>query len=202
MRVSGDIIFIVIRHTFNQIIINKIMEAIKTKGYSAKGSLLNSLSRMDFERNAPKEDELHVAILYCGVCHSDIHQVNNDWKNTLYPCVPGHEIIGKVVSVGGAVTKHKAGDIVGVGCMIDSCGHCKPCKEGEENYCQGPNSFTATYNGYMKPQKGVEFNTYGGYSDNIVVKESFVLKIPDALDLKSAAPILCAGITTYSPLKH
>ncbi len=178
------------------------MTSIKTKGYGAKGSLLSSLKRMDFERAAPKEDEVQIDILYCGVCHSDLHQVKNDWGNTLYPCVPGHEIIGKIVAAGSNVTKFKIGDTVGVGCMVDSCGECSPCQHGEENYCQGPVSWTATYNGYMKPEPGTEFNTFGGYSDNIVVKESFVLKIPDALDIKAAAPILCAGITTYSPLKH
>ena len=178
------------------------METIQTKGYGAKGSIMNSLKRMDFERKSPKGDEVHIDILYCGVCHSDLHQVKNDWGNTLYPCVPGHEIIGKVIATGSSVTKFKAGDIVGVGCMIDSCGECEPCRHGEENYCGGPNSFTATYNGYMKPQPGVKDNTFGGYSDNIVVKESFVLRIPESLDIKSAAPILCAGITTYSPLKH
>lgn len=175
---------------------------IKTKGYGAKGSILNSLDRMDFERQEPAADEVQIDILYCGVCHSDLHQVKNDWGNTIYPCVPGHEIVGRVINTGSSVSKYKTGDIVGVGCMINSCGHCKPCKDGEENYCQGPVSWTATYNGYMKPQKDTEFNTFGGYADNIVVKESFVLKIPDTLDIKSAAPILCAGITTYSPLKH
>ncbi len=178
------------------------MQNIKTKGYGAKGSFMNTLKRMDFERKAPKEDEVHIDILYCGVCHSDLHQVKNNWGNTLYPCVPGHEIVGKIIAAGSGVTKFKVGDIVGVGCMIDSCGQCEPCHHGEENYCQGPNSFTATYNGYMKPQPGVEYNTYGGYSDNIVVKESFVLRIPQSLDVKSVAPIMCSGITTYSPLKH
>ncbi len=177
------------------------MNDIKTKGYGAKGSVFNKLAPMDFERKAPKEDEVHIDILYCGVCHSDLHQVKNDWGNTIYPCVPGHEIVGKVISVGSSVSKYKTGDIVGVGCMIDSCGECASCREGTENYCEGPVSWTATYNGYMKPD-GSDYNTFGGYSDNIVVKESFVLKIPDALDIQAAAPILCAGVTTYSPLKH
>jgi uncharacterized zinc-type alcohol dehydrogenase-like protein len=177
------------------------MEPIKVKGYGASGSILNSLKPMDFEREQPKEDEVLIDILYCGVCHSDLHQVKNDWGNTVYPCVPGHEVVGKVVQTGSAVTKYKVGDTVGVGCMIDSCGHCNPCAGGEENYCEGPVSWTATYNGYMKPD-GSGYNTFGGYSDKIVVKESFVLKIPDALDIKAAAPILCAGVTTYSPLKH
>lgn len=177
------------------------MNEIKTKGYGATGSFFSSLSQINFERQAPKEDEVHIEILYCGVCHSDLHQVKNDWGNTLYPCVPGHEIVGKVITTGAQVTKFKTGDIVGVGCMIDSCGKCSSCQEGEENYCEGPVSWTATYNGYMKPG-GSEFNTFGGYSDNIVVKESFVLSIPESIDIKAAAPILCAGVTTYAPLKH
>ncbi len=177
------------------------MENLQAKGYGASGSIFNSLKPMTFERAAPKADEVLIDILYCGVCHSDLHQVKNDWGNTLYPCVPGHEIIGKVVEAGSAVGKFKVGDTVGVGCMIDSCGHCNPCKDGEENYCEGPVSFTATYNGPMKPD-GSGYNTYGGYSDKIVVKESFVLSIPESLDIKSAAPILCAGVTTFSPLKH
>jgi uncharacterized zinc-type alcohol dehydrogenase-like protein len=177
------------------------MEALKTKAYGASNSIFNGLSEMEIERQAPKADEVHIDILYCGVCHSDLHQVRNDWHNTIYPCVPGHEIVGRVIEAGSAVTKFRVGDIVGVGCMIDSCGTCPSCREKEENYCEGPVSWTATYNGYMKPQNK-DFNTFGGYSTNITVKESFVLRIPDALDIKAAAPILCAGITTYSPLKH
>lgn len=177
------------------------MEAIKTKAYGATNSIFNGLSRMEIERYAPKADEVHIEILYCGVCHSDLHQIKNDWKNTVYPCVPGHEIIGRVTEIGSAVSKFKVGDVVGVGCMVDSCGQCQPCQHGEENYCQGPVSFTATYNGPMKPD-GSGANTFGGYSTNITVKESFVLRIPAGLDISAAAPILCAGITTYSPLKH
>ena len=180
------------------------MEQRKTKAYGTEGGLvnrLNSLSRMDIERNAPEADQVVIDILYCGVCHSDLHQVRNDWNNTVYPCVPGHEIVGKVVEVGSAVTKFKIADVVGVGCMIDSCGACPSCRGGEENYCQGPVSWTATYNGYMKPD-GTQFNTFGGYSTSIVVKESFVLRIPDTIDIKAAAPILCAGVTTYAPLRH
>ncbi|WP_426493389.1 NAD(P)-dependent alcohol dehydrogenase [Hymenobacter sp. 102] len=177
------------------------METIKAKGYGAKGSFFNGLSEMDIERKAPAEDEVQIDVLYCGVCHSDLHQVKNDWGNTLYPCVPGHEVVGRVVRTGSAVSRYKVGDLVGVGCMIDSCGSCEPCRHHEENYCEGPVSFTATYNGYMKPD-GSGFNTYGGYSTTIVVKESFVLRIPESLNVKAVAPILCAGITTYSPLKH
>ncbi|GAB2772343.1 putative zinc-type alcohol dehydrogenase-like protein [Hymenobacter luteus] len=177
------------------------METIQAKGYGASNSIFNGLSEMKFERHAPKEDEVHIEVLYCGVCHSDLHQVKNDWKNTIYPCVPGHEVIGRVVRAGSAVTTFQVGDVVGVGCMIDSCGTCAPCQEKEENYCEGPVSWTATYNGYMKPD-GSGYNTYGGYSTDIVVKESFVLRIPEALDIKAVAPILCAGVTTYAPLKH
>ena len=177
------------------------MEVLKTKAYGATGSVFNSLSEMEIERSAPKADEVRIDILYCGVCHSDLHQVRNDWHNTIYPCVPGHEIIGRVSEAGSRVSKFKVGDLVGVGCMVDSCGTCPPCQEKEENYCEGPVGWTATYNGYMKP-KNEDFNTFGGYSTNVVVKESFVLRIPAALDIKAAAPILCAGVTTYSPMKH
>ena len=180
------------------------METSKTKAYGAKASLIDrfsSLSRMDIERIPPKPDEVLIDILYCGVCHSDLHQVRNDWSNTIYPCVPGHEIIGRVVQAGNEVTRFAVGDVVGVGCMIDSCGKCSSCTGGDEQYCEGPVSWTATYNGYMKPN-GNGYNTSGGYSTDIVVKESFVLKIPASLDIKAAAPILCAGVTTYSPLRH
>ena len=180
---------------------SKTMEKIKAKGYGASGSFFSELKPINFERKAPQADEVLIAILYTGVCHSDLHQVKNDWGNTIYPCVPGHEIVGKVVQAGLLVTKFKVGDIVGVGCMIDSCGGCYSCAQGEEQYCEGPVSWTATYNGYMKPD-GSGFNTYGGYSNNIVVKESFVLRIPAAMDVQAAAPILCAGVTTYSPLRH
>ncbi|WP_269416294.1 NAD(P)-dependent alcohol dehydrogenase [Pedobacter rhodius] len=178
------------------------MEKIKTKGYGASGALIGgkTLELMEFERNQPKDDEVLIDILYCGVCHSDLHQVNNDWKNTIYPCVPGHEIIGKVISTGPAVTKFKQGDVVGIGCMIDSCKHCEPCLEGEEQFCEGPHGQTMTYNGYWKPDP--EFNTFGGYSTNIIAQEKFVMSIPSNLEISAAAPILCAGVTTYSPLKH
>ena len=177
------------------------MEVLKTKAYGATGSVFSSLSEMEIERPAPKADEVRIDVLYCGVCHSDLHQVKNDWHNTIYPCVPGHEIIGRVSEAGSSVSKFKVGDLVGVGCMVDSCGTCPSCQEKEENYCEGPVGWTATYNGYMKPENE-DFNTFGGYSTSIVVKESFVLRIPAALDIKAAAPILCAGVTTYSPMKH
>jgi uncharacterized zinc-type alcohol dehydrogenase-like protein len=178
-------------------------EKIAAKGYGASGALLGgkTLKPMDFERDAPKDDEVLIEVLYCGVCHSDIHQVENDWKNTIYPCVPGHEIIGKVTATGSAVTKFKTGDTVGVGCMIDSCKTCAACQEGEEQFCEHPHGPTMTYNGYFIAD-GSGYNTFGGFSNNLVVKESFVLHIPESLDVAKAAPILCAGVTTYSPLNH
>ena len=182
---------------------------IKTTGYAAKHSF-SSLKPLTVEREEPKPNEVLIEVLFCGVCHSDIHQVKNEWKNTVYPCMPGHEIVGRVARAGDAVTKHKVGDIVGVGCMIDSCGACEPCRSGEENYCEGPNSWLATYNGPMVPAKMApdetnhyrRDNTFGGYSGAVVVREDFVLKIPAGLRPEVAAPILCAGVTTYSPLKH
>lgn len=178
------------------------MENLRTIGYGASGSLIGgeTLKPMEFERKAPGADELLIEVLYCGVCHSDIHQVANDWKNTIYPCVPGHEVVGRVTTAGVAVSKFKVGDIVGVGCMIDSCGQCNSCTNGEEQYCQGPVAMTMTYNGYFKPD-GSDFNTFGGYATSLVVKESFVLNIPENLEISAVAPILCAGVTTYSPLK-
>ena len=182
---------------------------IKALGYAAKHSF-SRLKPLAFERAEAGPDEVQIDVLYCGVCHSDIHQVENDWGNTVYPCMPGHEIIGRITEVGAAVTRHKVGDLVGVGCMVDSCRACASCHEHEEQYCEGPNSFLATYNGPMIPAKEApdgknsygRDNTYGGYSDVIVVKEDFVLKVPAALPMQAAAPILCAGVTTYSPMKH
>jgi uncharacterized zinc-type alcohol dehydrogenase-like protein len=181
---------------------------IPTLGYAAHHSF-TSLKPLEFERDDPKPNEVHIDVLFCGVCHSDIHQVKNEWHNTVYPCMPGHEVVGRVASVGSAVTKHAVGDLVGVGCMIDSCRHCEPCTSGEENYCEGPNSWLATYNGPMVPAAkspdGTNTygrdNTYGGYSTSLVVPEDFVLKIPAGLKPEVAAPILCAGVTTYSPMK-
>lgn len=171
---------------------------IKSIGYAAKNQF-SSLHPFEFERRDPYPDDVIVEVLFCGVCHSDVHQVKNEWGNTLYPCLPGHEIVGRVAGVGENVTKYKHGDMVGVGCMVDSCGVCESCKEGLENYCAGKHGWTATYNGTQKPDGT---NTYGGYSNLIVVKEHFVLSIPGMLDPAAAAPILCAGVTTYSPLKH
>ena len=182
---------------------------IQSVGYAAKHSF-SRLKPIEIERAEAGPDEVQIDILYCGVCHSDIHQCENDWSNTVYPCMPGHEIVGRVVVAGADVTRHKVGDLVGVGCMIDSCRTCEPCREGTEHFCEGNNSWLATYNGPMKPAAMAENgqneygrdNTFGGYSDTIVVKEDFILKIPASLSAEAAAPILCAGVTTYSPLKH
>ena len=182
---------------------------IEAIGYAAKHSF-SKLKPMAFEREEPGAGDLEIAVLFCGVCHSDVHQVKNEWGNTVYPCMPGHEITGRVRAVGEGVTRHAIGDLVGVGCMIDSCQSCEPCREGEENYCEGPNSWLATYNGPMLPSKKASTgenmygrdNTFGGYSDVIVVREDFVLKIPAGFDPAAAAPIQCAGVTTWSPLEH
>jgi len=182
---------------------------LRAVGYAAKHSFSN-LKRFEFERERANANEVELEILYCGVCHSDIHQVKNEWSNTVYPCLPGHEIVGRITRAGSAVTEHRVGDLVGVGCMIDSCGSCGPCQSGDQNYCEGPNSWLATYNGPMIPAAKApgeintygRDNTYGGYSNNLVVKADFLLKIPAALRPEVAAPILCAGVTTYSPMKH
>ena len=165
-------------------------------GYGAADKT-SPLTPMHFERRVPGPSDVQIEILYCGVCHSDLHQVRDDWENTVWPCIPGHEIVGRVSAVGAEVTRFKVGDLAGVGCMVDSCQHCDSCKKGEEQYCE--NGWLATYNGPFKPDGS---NTFGGYSDHIVVTEGFVLRIPDNLDLKGVAPILCAGVTTYSPMKH
>ncbi|QJE00791.1 NAD(P)-dependent alcohol dehydrogenase [Massilia forsythiae] len=181
---------------------------IKVTGYAAKHSF-SRLKKYEFEREEATAHEVEIDVLYCGVCHSDIHQVKNEWSNTVYPCVPGHEIVGRVTKVGPAVRRHAVGDLVGVGCMIDSCGACEPCRCGDQNYCASPNSWLATYNGPMQPKAKAggeniygRDNTFGGYSNLLVVKEDFVLKIPAKLKPEEAAPILCAGVTTYSPMKH
>lgn len=149
-----------------------------------------------FERRDPRPDDVVIEILYCGVCHSDLHNVQNDWGFSTYPMVPGHEIIGRVSAVGVAVTKFAVGDRVGVGCMVDSCFTCDPCEDGEEQYCP---HCVYTY-GHTDPKDGR--TTYGGYSETIVVTERFVLKVPETIDPAGAAPLLCAGITTWSPLRH
>jgi uncharacterized zinc-type alcohol dehydrogenase-like protein len=166
----------------------------------AAGSPTSGLAALSIPRREPCPQDVQIEILFCGVCHSDLHQVRNEWKEvmpTVYPVVPGHEIVGRVTKVGSAVTKFKAGDIAAVGCMVDSCRQCSACKAGEEQYCE--NGLTLTYNGEDKVLGGV---TYGGYSTAIVVDEKYVLNVPKGLDLAGVAPLLCAGITTYSPLRH
>ncbi|HTV33230.1 MAG TPA: NAD(P)-dependent alcohol dehydrogenase [Methylocella sp.] len=150
-----------------------------------------------FNRRDPEPHDVVIEILYCGVCHSDLHQVRNEWHNTIYPCLPGHEIIGRVTKTGREVTRFKEGEIAGVGCMVDSCRSCASCKAGFEQYCE--NGFNPTYNGQDKVLGGP---TLGGYSSAIVVPEDFVLRVSDKLDPAGLAPLLCAGITTYSPLRH
>ena len=154
---------------------------------------------VQFDREPLRAGEVALDITHCGVCHSDLHQVNDDWGNTVFPCVPGHEIVGTVTEVGDGVSKFKVGDRVGVGCMVNSCQQCDYCKSGNEQYCQGPRSCTLTYNGPKKPDGT---NSYGGYTTGMIVREEFVLRIPDKIDSEHAAPILCAGITTYQPMKH
>ncbi|WP_057427877.1 NAD(P)-dependent alcohol dehydrogenase [Pseudomonas syringae] len=165
-------------------------------GYAAE-SATSPLAPVKFERRSPRVDDVVIEILFSGVCHSDIHQARNEWGIAVYPLMPGHEIVGRVTGVGSGVEKYKIGDVVGVGCMVDSCRHCAACKSDLEQYCsEGP---TMTY---ATPDRVDGSNTMGGYSSSIVVSEHFVVRIPEKLDLAAAAPILCAGITTYSPLKH
>ncbi len=155
------------------------------------------LGPWSFERRAPGPRDVQIQILYCGICHSDLHTVRGEWGPIVYPQVPGHEIVGRVVSTGAEITRWKAGDMVGVGCMVDSCRSCASCNEGLEQYCEG--GMTGTYGGIEK-QSGLP--TQGGYSNAIVVDDRFVLRIPEGMDPAGAAPLLCAGITTFSPLRH
>ena len=169
---------------------------MKVLGYAAQ-SATEALAPYRFERREPRANDVVIEILYCGVCHSDLHQARNDWNNSIYPMVPGHEVIGRVTRVGAEVTRFQPGDHVGVGCMVDSCQHCAACAQGLEQYCaEFP---TLTYNAVDR-RDGLP--TFGGYSEQIVVSDQFVLKIPEGLDLAGAAPLLCAGITTWSPLRH
>jgi uncharacterized zinc-type alcohol dehydrogenase-like protein len=169
---------------------------IKVRGYAAQNDK-SPIAPFSFERRDPGPHDVQIDILYCGICHSDLHQARNDWSNSLYPMVPGHEIVGRVVALGSEVKKLSVGDIGGVGCLVDSCRHCSACNEGLENYCE--NGATFTYNG---KEQGSENLTFGGYSEQIVTDERFVVKVPATMDLKAVAPLLCAGITTYSPLRH
>ena len=165
-------------------------------GYAAT-SADTPLAPFTFERRDPGPNDIEIAIVYCGVCHSDLHQARNEWQNTVYPCVPGHEIVGRVTRVGEEVKDFGPGDLAAVGCMVDSCRSCDSCREGLEQYCQP--GFTATYNG---PEQGTGANTFGGYSSHIVVDRHLVLRVPEGLDLAGVAPLLCAGVTTWSPLRR
>ncbi len=169
---------------------------MKTKSYAANAAT-TPLAPFSFDRRDLGERDVLIEILFCGVCHSDVHTVRNEWNGTTYPCVPGHEIIGRVIKVGAKVEKFKAGDIAGVGCLVDSCRTCGSCEEHLEQFCEKEAIFT-----YNSPDKHSGGMTFGGYSESIVVDEAFVLRVPENLDLAAAAPLLCAGITTYSPLRH
>jgi uncharacterized zinc-type alcohol dehydrogenase-like protein len=169
---------------------------MQSLGYGALDAR-QPLAKLEFARRDPRPDDVHIDILYCGVCHSDLHTARDEWGNTVYPVVPGHEIVGRVHAVGQRVTRFREGDLVGVGCMVDSCQKCASCKEGLEQYCEV--GFVGTYNGEEMHSGGM---SYGGYANNIVVNENFVLRIPENLSAAGAAPLLCAGITTYSPLRQ
>jgi len=168
---------------------------MKTTGYAAE-SVGAALTPYSFERRALRANDVAMEILFCGVCHSDLHMARNDWGMAVYPLVPGHEIIGRVIDIGSDVTRYKIGDTVGVGCMVDSCQHCDQCHHDEEQFCR--EGMTATYGAKDRVDGDV---TLGGYSKHVVAREEFVLSIPDSLDASRAAPLLCAGITTYSPLR-
>ncbi|MFL6194819.1 MAG: NAD(P)-dependent alcohol dehydrogenase [Thermoanaerobaculia bacterium] len=168
----------------------------KANAYAAQ-SATTPLAPYSFERREPGPRDVQIEILFCGVCHSDLHTVRSEWAGTVYPMVPGHEIVGRVSRVGAEVSKFKVGDLAAVGCLVDSCQHCASCAEGLEQYCE--NGSTGTYGGV---EKETGQPTRGGYSERIVVTEDFVLRVPDGLDPAAAAPLLCAGITTWSPLRH
>ena len=174
-------------------------KAYETRAYAASGPS-SGLAPATIRRRAPQPNDVQIEVLFCGVCHSDLHQVRNEWQGTMptvYPCTPGHEIVGRVTKAGGSVRKFKEGDLAAVGCMVDSCRKCAACLEGQEQFCEGPATFT-----YNSPDKQMGGVTYGGYTDSIVVDEAFALRVPKGLDPAGTAPLLCAGITTYSPLRH
>lgn len=169
----------------------------KVAAYAAQDAK-SPLAVWNIDRRAAGPNDVEIDVLYCGVCHSDVHQARDEWGGSIFPMVPGHEIVGRVKAVGAKVTRFKAGDLVGVGCMVDSCGACPACGDGDEQYCTNGGA-TYTYNGR---ERGTQAPTYGGYSKAMTVKDAFVLRIPEGLDPARAAPLLCAGITLYSPLKH
>lgn len=173
-----------------------MMSTHNTKAFGTEAAEAR-LKELNIQRREVTPYDVEIEILYCGICHSDLHSIHNDWGGTTYPIVPGHEIVGRVTKVGEGVTKFKVGDLAGVGCIVDSCRECDHCHEGEEQFCD--NGWTVVFNSPDKKYGGM---TYGGFSESIVVDENYVVHVPNSLDLKSAAPILCAGITVYSPLKH
>ena len=172
------------------------METENVKAFGTESSTA-PLKQINIQRREATARDIEIEILYCGVCHSDLHTARNDWGGTIYPAVPGHEIVGKVTKIGNEVTKLKVGDFAAVGCLVDSCRECDSCKHDLEQYCLS--GFTGTYNGH---DKHLGSQTFGGYSEKVVVDEHFVLKVPSNLDLAATAPLLCAGITTWSPLRH
>lgn len=172
------------------------METIQVKAFGAEAAE-EPIKELTIRRRKVLPNDVEIEILYCGICHSDLHAVHNDWGGTSYPIVPGHEIVGRVSNVGKNVTKFNVGDLAGVGCIVESCRECNHCQEGDEQFCE--KGATMVFNAPDKKHGGI---TYGGFSENIIVDENYVLRVPEALDLASAAPILCAGITVYSPLKH
>lgn len=172
------------------------MESTQVKAFGTEAAD-QDLKQLQIQRRAVQPKDVEIDILYCGVCHSDLHTARNDWGGSVYPVVPGHEIVGRVAAIGAEVTKFSLGDLVGVGCLVDSCRTCDSCKQDLEQYCLTGN--TGTYNG---PDKYLGGRTYGGYSERVVVDEAFVLRVPENLDLAAVAPLLCAGITTWSPLRH
>lgn len=174
----------------------RVMNTTQARSYAIQ-SEKSPLAPFAIQRREPAPTDVEIDILFCGVCHSDLHTGRNEWHGTTYPCVPGHEIVGRVKRVGGGVKKFKAGDIAAVGCMVDSCRTCEHCRAGLEQFCIPGATFT-----YNSPDKFLGGQTYGGYSTSIVVDEAFVLRVPAGLDLAATAPLLCAGITTYSPLRH
>jgi alcohol dehydrogenase (NADP+) len=167
-----------------------------TKGYAAQ-SATDQIAPFSFQRRDVQAHDVQIEILYCGVCHSDIHQARNEWGDSIFPMVPGHEIVGRVTKTGDRVTKFNTGELVGVGCFVDSCRDCAQCKAGQEQYCE--KGMSPTYNGYEQDRKTP---TFGGYSTQIVVDENYILRVSPKLALEGVAPLLCAGITTYSPLRH
>lgn len=172
------------------------MNTVQVKAFGTKAPT-EDLKQITIKRREVTAKDVEIDILFCGVCHSDLHTARNEWGGTIYPNVPGHEIVGRITKVGNNVTKFKVGDLAGVGCMVDSCRECESCKEGLEQYCENGNTLT-----YNSLEKYLDQQTFGGYSERVVVDEDFILHIPENLDLAATAPLLCAGITTWSPLKH